>query len=283
MARDLEANWEERAGAARALWGLGPITWQSGVSTAHVGFCEGPNGPAVLKVSIEPKMVGFEAAALNHFGTAVCPRILGLSLEVEAILLERFEVVEDLSEMYPDALKEVAIWMPMFDVVKSRAEIPPGFATLAGFSEVFNRAFDLTSDVVIRRLMRHADDRKQILMGVPGENRLLHGDMHHFNVLRDAATGWRLIDPHGVVGHPLYELGAFLRNPWGPCYTEPGVRTRLAERIDVLSDRLSIPRSVVAEYGFYGAAISVAWSVEDGSDDVEGMVVMAEACLGQME
>ena len=42
---------------------------------------------------------------------------------------------------------------------------------------------------------------------------LLHGDLHHYNVLSDRARGWCAIDPKGVVGELEYELGAALRNP----------------------------------------------------------------------
>ena len=43
---------------------------------------------------------------------------------------------------------------------------------------------------------------------------LLHGDLHHYNVLSDRARGWCAIDPKGVVGELEYELGAALRNPF---------------------------------------------------------------------
>jgi hypothetical protein len=42
---------------------------------------------------------------------------------------------------------------------------------------------------------------------------LLHGDLHHYNVLSDRARGWCAVDPRGVVGELEYEIGAALRNP----------------------------------------------------------------------
>ena len=62
--------------------------------------------------------------------------------------------------------------------------------------------------------------------------RLLHGDLHHYNILRDGDRGWVAIDPKGVVGEVEYEIGAALRNPYGAGYPE----TRVAEpRAPVLS------------------------------------------------
>ncbi len=40
----------------------------------------------------------------------------------------------------------------------------------------------------------------------------LHGDLHHWNILRDGEA-WRPIDAKGLVGDPHYELVSYLRNP----------------------------------------------------------------------
>jgi streptomycin 6-kinase len=41
---------------------------------------------------------------------------------------------------------------------------------------------------------------------------LIHGDLHHFNILESAAHGWVPIDPKGIFGEPCYEAIAFIRN-----------------------------------------------------------------------
>ena len=43
--------------------------------------------------------------------------------------------------------------------------------------------------------------------------RLLHGDLHHENVLWDRERGWLGIDPKGVIGELEYEICAAMRNP----------------------------------------------------------------------
>ena len=45
---------------------------------------------------------------------------------------------------------------------------------------------------------------------------LLHGDLHHDNIVAAGGNGaeaWRAIDPKGVIGDPAYEVGAMLYNP----------------------------------------------------------------------
>lgn len=64
--------------------------------------------------------------------------------------------------------------------------------------------------------------------------RLLHGDLHHFNVLR-SGDEWVAIDPEGVTGDPAYEPAAFLRNPVPALADEPNLPGLLRRRIHRLA------------------------------------------------
>ena len=50
------------------------------------------------------------------------------------------------------------------------------------------------------------------LLSSAGEPMLLHGDLHHYNILAAERQPWLAIDPKGVVGDPVYETGVFLYN-----------------------------------------------------------------------
>ena len=43
---------------------------------------------------------------------------------------------------------------------------------------------------------------------------LLHGDLHHENILLDASGNWKAIDPQGRIGEQCLECGRFLLNEW---------------------------------------------------------------------
>lgn len=108
--------------------------------------------------------------------------------------------------------------------------------------------------------------------------RLLHGDLHHDNVLLDAGRGWLAIDPKGVRGEPSYELGAALRNPWGAgvapalCASPPVVDRRSR----IIAERLGHDRQRVLAWGFAQAVLSAVWSREDG-DAPDHPLAVAEA------
>ena len=56
-------------------------------------------------------------------------------------------------------------------------------------------------------------ERAEAHLGNPsGQNLVLHGDLHHYNILSAEREPWLAIDPKGIVGEPEYEAAAFLRN-----------------------------------------------------------------------
>lgn len=66
---------------------------------------------------------------------------------------------------------------------------------------------------------------------------LLHGDLHHFNVLRHGDE-WVAIDPEGLYGDPAYETTAFIRNPIPAIGEVPDLPGLMRRRILRFSERL---------------------------------------------
>ncbi len=87
----------------------------------------------------------------------------------------------------------------------------------------------------------------------------LHGDLHHFNVLRDGET-WVAIDPEGVVGDPAYECAAFLRNPVPELADSPDLPRLLHRRIVRLAERFGDPPERIWGWATVRTAQCVSWS-----------------------
>jgi streptomycin 6-kinase len=98
-----------------------------------------------------------------------------------------------------------------------------------------------------------------------GEQVVLHGDLHHENVLRDGDS-WIAIDPKGVVGEREYETGALLRNPSSELLDLPHPRRRLARRADQLAELVELDRARIGASAWTQAELAAAWAAEDGED-----------------
>jgi streptomycin 6-kinase len=99
-----------------------------------------------------------------------------------------------------------------------------------------------------------------------GEEVVLHGDLHHFNVLRSGDGRWLAIDPKGVVGERAYEPGAMLRNPHPALLDEPDPAGLLRRRSAQLAEALELDLERVRAWAYVQALLSAAWCVEDGWD-----------------
>lgn len=92
--------------------------------------------------------------------------------------------------------------------------------------------------------------------------RLLHGDLHHYNILFDSFRGWLAVDPKGVVAELEFELGAWLRNPVG--HPELIVRpTVIDQRVQCFRTLLPIDASRTLRWAFAQGVLSGVWTVED--------------------
>ena len=111
-----------------------------------------------------------------------------------------------------------------------------------------------------------ADAALRLLPGLlagAGPDVVLHGDLHHGNVVRDdtAPDGWLGIDPHGWLGGRAFEASTALHNP-----IELGRRTLLRllpSRLEQWTGELDVGRDQVLGWGVVKAAVSEAWTLED--------------------
>jgi streptomycin 6-kinase len=79
------------------------------------------------------------------------------------------------------------------------------------FRELFLRAENETSSSIFVAGARMA----RTLIETPGEIRVLHGDIHHENVLESSTRGWLAIDPQCLVGERTYDVTNTFYNPDG--------------------------------------------------------------------
>ena len=112
------------------------------------------------------------------------------------------------------------------------------------------------------------------------ENALLHGDLHHANILAATRQPWLAIDPKGLVGEPAYETGALLRNQLSRVFDTPHPARVMARRLDQLADELNLDRERIRGWGLAQAVLSTWWVIEDfGSMREYGIATLACAEL----
>lgn len=121
------------------------------------------------------------------------------------------------------------------------------------------------------------------LLAEPREQLVLHGDLHHDNVLDFGERGWRAIDPHGLIGERGFDFASIFTNPdlsdpAQPVATNP---ERFRRRLAVVADAACLEHSRLLQLILAWTGLSAAWFLED--DDPLAEVDIAVATIAASE
>ena len=90
---------------------------------------------------------------------------------------------------------------------------------------------------------------------------VMHGDIHHGNVLDFGEAGWLAIDPKGLLGERTFDFVNLLRNPCFDVATAPG---RLTRQASVVASEANLDRVRLLHWVLSFLGLSAIWSMEEG-------------------
>ncbi|MDI2591113.1 aminoglycoside phosphotransferase family protein [Pseudomonas sp. 681] len=121
----------------------------------------------------------------------------------------------------------------------------------------------------------------EALLADPQDVVVLHGDMHHDNVLDFGLRGWLAIDPKRVIGERGYDYANLICNPDLPTATDPW---RFGRQVNVVAEAAGLERRRLLQWVLAFAGLSAAWFLED--DDTlaaEGQLQVANLAASMLE
>jgi streptomycin 6-kinase len=232
----------------------------------------------VLKAGVPNPELLTEIAALRHYDGHGIVRLLDADPEQGVMLVERLRpgiplvtLADDKQATSIAAQVMKQLWRP----------VPPDhlFPTVhkwaAGMKRLREHFGGGTGPLPVR-LVETAESLFAELLASMDTPVLLHGDLHHWNILSAEREPWLALDPKGVVGEPAYEVGALLRNPLPQLLNWPQPGRILARRVDQLSEELGIDRQRLIGWGVAQAVLSAWWSIEDHGHGWEEAMTCAE-------
>lgn len=227
----------------------------------------GDGTPAVLKLGVPGAggSLAEEAPALAAFGGRGAVRLLRVALDRGALLLERVTPGWRARDLVP-ARDAEATSVAVAVMRRLHVPPPPGCAiravvTQAAAFDRYLRAYGPAGPLPAE-LVARAGGLMRELSASATERVVLHGDLHHDNILRGEREPWLAIDPHGLVGDPGYEVGSLLFNP-DPDDRDAALTALVPGRVEQLAAELAMPIERVVAWGFVKAVLSDVWTAED--------------------
>jgi streptomycin 6-kinase len=235
-----------------------------------------PDGTrCVFKISRHVDETRNEIAALRLWDGRGASRLIAADEALGALLIERLEPGTMLAELVErgddDAATLVAadvlgqLWRPLSD--------DSGLRSLESWCGAYDRnraALSRGDRGFPRALFERADALRRELLDSTDAPVALHGDMHHFNVLRAQRAPWLAIDPKGLAGDRCFDLCQFFRNP----DAVPAAVNR--RRLDIFCAELGLDRARAREWCFVHAMLDACWDYEDGHDWADAVAYAEE-------
>ncbi|MEH7343319.1 aminoglycoside phosphotransferase family protein [Bacillus sp. JJ1532] len=119
---------------------------------------------------------------------------------------------------------------------------------------------------ITKEMLQEATENFRELAETQTEPFLLHGDLHHYNILRTGTDSWLAIDPKGLIGEREYDVIQFLLNK----LPDDQITEVIEKRIDIFVKELNLDKNRILLYGFSHAVLATCWSIQDSGTWDEG-------------
>ena len=262
-------------------WGLTLLgTASAGLPINVIHYAKTREGqPVVLKVGFPHPEQKTELLTLRCYGGRYAVRVVDWDEKSGALLMERICPGKNLREhdfrAKRNELTRSQIGSELIDKLPRPAKAIEGLPTWdAWLSRAFDQCRDEKNDNdEFLCLIDLAESLYLEIKMMHPETFLLHGDLHHENMLHDEVAGWIAIDPKGVIGPKIMECGRFIQNFIEDEIANAGalidvsnkeIMSVLDERLETFHHVTGYDRVHLAMVTFVDQMLSNCWCVNAG-------------------
>ncbi len=240
------------------------------LSYNYVAPATGADGAdRVVKLSVPNPEFDSECAALRLYAGRGIARLIDADEPAGILLLERVRpgaMLTALAAQDDDAATRVAatVLRALWRTAPGRsAPMHHGLRELASWTaelDDLEREQRAGRSVYPQALVDYVVATRRELLASAPDRSVLHGDLHHFNILTATREPWLAIDPKGLVGERAYDIAPFLYNPFGSMLERPDAHEIALRRIAIFCEMLGLDRARVHAWGAVQAVLSEWWS-----------------------
>ena len=186
----------------------------------------------------------------------------------DALLLERAEGRRSLTDLVRQGRDDEASRIISAVVIRlhgPRAKPLPNLVPLAHWFRQLEPAAAAHGGVLASSLKA-----AQRLLAAPRDVVVLHGDIHHGNILDFRERGWLAIDPKGVIGERGFDYANLFCNPDYETAAAPG---RLRRQVEIVANAAGLEQRRLLEWVLAWAGLSAAWDLNGDTPPATALMV----------
>ncbi|EPZ49257.1 aminoglycoside/hydroxyurea antibiotic resistance kinase [Bacteriovorax sp. BAL6_X] len=240
-------------------WDLKLVDLVAQTTTANLYLVNSQFGDAILKVFTDIGRVdeGGGTLFLKNMQGRSCAKLYASD---EGAQLLEFLPGRNLNEFSKSAQEDKAtdVFVQVIKKIQSSS-----YNGLPSYEFLFKEFDKVTFPTHLNEQLAFGKSLSKKLLETQTQTVLLHGDLHHENIMQNEAGEYVCLDPKGMAGDPAYEIGAILKNPWGL----PKISQNLElfnQRVECFVTELGLDRERVVGFAYVHFCLSLLWAVEDG-------------------
>lgn len=216
--------------------------------------------PIILKLGLNCKALTKEAHCLRAFANHAAAEVLANNKNM--IIMERSVPGSTLKEYFPvKDIEATTIFCSVLNELHS-ANVPDkhDFYHVKDLLKTLDNKLDIPDSILSK-----SKTLRDNLLGSTDKEVLLHGDLHHDNILKHGDE-WLVIDPKGFIGDPAFEPAAYLCNPIPELLHEDNAKQIVSDRIKLCAEKLEILEQRIKDWLYVKSVLCWAWCLEDNLD-----------------
>lgn len=232
-------------------------------------------GPVILKRNHDARQLGEEYEMLHKLNGNGCCKVFAYDAENGMLLEERLIPGMVLREE-ENLNKRIEVFASIFHKIhyavdcdikvqndNAQSHIAPSYMTWLEDIYQFCVKNDMNKELTEKAELAR-DICAEMFTKYP-ERMMLHGDLHHDNILQKSDGTYAMIDPKGVIGPQILEVARFIMNEIDTKYTT-SAENHMYEVVQCVSNTLGFPLEDVVKVYFMEVILGNVWSVEDGEE-----------------
>lgn len=252
--------------SCKEKWNLYNLSYTNDLSYNFVCFADSSDfGEVALKVGYPNIELYTEIKALQLYeGKNIC-KLYDFDKKLGALLLERITPGFNLTTINNNSERfEIAA-----DLIYNLSIPNNDINSIPHYSDWVHKAFREAKkeNIVGSKMLSLIDIAEKYYRDLENSQTtktLIHGDLHHFNILQGKNSKWKIIDPKGVIGIPCLECARFIENQLSMVKKDEMFNS-LDEMITVFSNKFSLSKQIITKGLFVDAVLSTTWSFEDNA------------------
>lgn len=221
---------------------------------------------AVLKVTWPHAEARDEHLALQRWSGNGAVRLLAANPGRWTMLLERLDSARDLYDVPIDEACAV------IGNLLGQLDCPalPQLSRLSADSAGLAKRFDSAPSALPRRFVEQASALLADLVTDDAiDSRMVHTDLHYWNVLAAERQPWLAIDPKPLAADPAFAVTPALWNRWEEALASGDLRAHLRRRLSIICEQAGLDEERAKAWSIIREVQMSLWAIED--QDADGL------------